>query len=70
MTWSDEWTQVLEDLPLDRGREACEAWLTSHGVLEAEREEVVRVEIVRTGRGDVLRLLVRSGYLQSRGLEP
>jgi len=69
VAWLDEWTQVLEDCPLDRGRAEIHAWLDTHGVSEPDRDRVVRIEIVKTANGDVLRLLVRSDYLRSRGLE-
>lgn len=69
VTWLDEYTQVGKDLPLDEGREAVGAWLDAHGISEAGRDGVVRIEIVKTGGGDVLRLFVRSDYLRSRGLE-
>jgi hypothetical protein len=57
VAWLDEWTQVLEDCPLDRGRAEVRAWLDAHGVSEADRDRVVRVEIVKTADRDVLRLL-------------
>jgi hypothetical protein len=53
---------VTEDFPLDQGRAALEAWLDAHGIPEADREGVFRIEIVKTSSGEVLRLLGRSDY--------
>jgi hypothetical protein len=59
-----EWTQVIGDVPVADGRARCVEWLEAHGVAETDRDSVVRVEVVRTEQGDVIRLLVRSDYLR------
>lgn len=69
VSWLDEWKQVSEDFPLDQGRAEFGVWLDAHGISEADRDRVVRIEIVKTNRGDVLRLLVRSDFLRSQGIE-
>ena len=65
----NEWTQVVDDVPVADGRARFDAWLDAHDVTEDERASVARVEIVRTTSGDVLRLLVRTDYLRRRELE-
>jgi hypothetical protein len=64
--FDENWVVIIDNVDLPNARARFDEWLSSHGVTEADLEpEAIRVDTIRTGRGDERRYLIRRDVLNS-----
>jgi len=60
MTPEQEWVEIVAPMPALDARHAYTQWKAAHPSLEPSSDDDIRVDLIHTTSGDLVRYLIRS----------